>query len=231
MKREFYKNKIEQQPNRIDFQAEQSEFQEKTSIINDVQNKYKLYIDHYLEKNQDQWVDAPLFDLIDANWDQQEVITYIDYNLNKNWNTLSNDDLWQLKNLKTVLEKQDYKEKIHVFPNSVNFWIVDWYYEINWVQYQITKKEIKKLKKNKYKLILQREWSKLTEKFQIHYDWSDFVSIYNQFWIHIWRQNLNKWNTIYIEWNKYRKEQYQTSWKIEINSLWKTIHLDLIFIK
>jgi hypothetical protein len=54
MKREFYKNKIEQQPNRIDFQIEQSEFQEKTSIINDVQNKYKLYIDHYLKKNQDQ---------------------------------------------------------------------------------------------------------------------------------------------------------------------------------
>jgi hypothetical protein len=34
---------------------------------------------------------------------------------------MSKDDLLQLKDLKKVLEKQDYKEKIHMFPHNVNF--------------------------------------------------------------------------------------------------------------
>ena len=228
MKIEFYKDKIENQPSHTDFQTEQTEFQEQANIIEDIQNKYKIYIDYYLERDKKESTKISLFDLIDANWDQKKVINYLEFK--KRNENISKDDLSQINSLKSILEKQDYNEKIHMFPNNVNFWIVDWYYEINWKKYQLIKKEIKKLRKNRYKLILQKEWSKLTEKFQIHYDWSDFVSIYNQFWMYIWRENLNKWNTIFIEWNKYRKEQYQTSWKLEINSLWKTIHLNLVFI-
>jgi len=231
MNQAFYTNQVEQQWNSIDFQNEQSEFQERTDIIEDVQNKYKLYIDHYLEKEQTQWIDAPLFDFIDANWDQENVITYIDFELEKRKKQLSKDDQSQLKDLKSVLEKQDYKEKIHVFPNSVNFWIVWGYYILEDKSYWMVMQEIKKLRKNKYKLLLQREWSKVVDKFEIHYDWSDFVSIYDQFWKHLWRQNINKSNTIFIEWNKYRKQQYQTSWKLHFKPTYnESIELDLIFI-
>jgi hypothetical protein len=90
---------------------------------------------------------------------------------------------------------------------------------------------IKKIRKNRYKLLLQREWKKNIEKYEIHYDWSDYVSIYNQFWIRIWREKIEKDRTILINWNKYRKEQYQTLWKLKFKpSNNEVTELDLIFI-
>ncbi len=228
MKEEFYTEQISNQANNLDFKAEQSEFKTKSETIQEVQDEYKLYIDHYLEKDQSKWVDAPLFDLIDANQDQKKVITYIDYELE---NKHSKDDLKQLKDLKTVLEKQDYKEKIHIFPNNINFWILWWEYkEKSWEEHKLTMHNIKKIRKNRYKLLLQRDWSNRIEKYQINYDWSDYVSIYNQFWIRLWREQIEKGNTIFIEWNKYRKEQSQTEWELTIKTSKGNYNLDLIFV-
>lgn len=231
MDAKFYKNQIVEQEGNIDFKKEQSEFWSRSEIIDEVRDEYKLYIDHYLQKEQDKWVNAPLFNYIDANQDQEKVITYIDYELKDNANDLSKDDLSQLENLKTVLEKQDYKEKIHIFPNNVNFWILSGIYkEKNWEEHKIIMQNIKKLRKNRYKLLLQREWSKRIEKFEIHYDWSDYVSIYDQFGTRIWRELIKKDDTIFIEWNKYRKEQYQTEWELTINTPKESIELNLVFV-
>jgi len=231
MKEEFYTQQISQQANNLDFKSEQSEFEIKSQTIQEVQDEYKLYIDHYLGKDQSKWVDAPLFDLIDANQDQKKVITYIDYELKDNAEDLSEDDLKQLKDLKTVLEKQDYKEEIHIFPNNINFWILWWKYEEkSWGEHKIIMHNIKKLRKNRYKLLLQIEWSNRIEKYQINYDWSDYVSIYNQFWIRLWREKIEKGNTIFIEWNKYRKEQSQTEWELTIKTSKGNYNLDLIFV-
>jgi len=232
MNEEFYIKHVNNQINNTDFKAEQSEFSTRSKVIEEVQEQYKLYIDHYLQKDQKEWVDAPLFDLIDANWDQEKVITYIDYELKDNAHDLSKDDINQLKDLKTVLEKQDYKEHIYVFPNSVNFWILSGITRNkNWEENKIIMHNIKKLRKNRYKLLLQREWSKNIEKYEIHYDWSDYVSIYNQFWMRLWREKIDRDKTILINWNKYRKEQYQTQWKLKFNpSNNEETELDLVFV-
>jgi len=232
MNEEFYTKQINNQVNNTEFKAEQSEFSTRTKVIEEVQDEYKLYIDHYLQKNQKEWIDAPLFDLIDANWDQDKVITYIDYELKDNAHDLSKDDINQLKDLKTVLKKQDYKEHIYVFPNSVNFWILSGIIkDKNWEEHKIIMHNIKKLRKNRYKLLLQREWSKNIEKYEIHYDWSDYVSIYNQFWMRLWREKIDKDKTTLINWNKYRKEQYQTLWKLKFKpSNNEETELDLVFI-
>lgn len=231
MEAKFYKNQTIKQANNTDFQQEQSEFSIRSKIISEVQDEYKLYIEHYLKKDQSEWVDAPLFDFIDANWDQQKVITYIDYELKDNPEDLSNDDLTQLENLKTILEKKDYKEKIHVFPNNVNFWIIWWkYIEKNWNENQIKMQSVKKLRKNVYKILLQKQWSKTVDKYEIHFDWSDYVTVFNQFWTRLWRQLIKKDKTIFIEWNKYRKQQYQTEWELTINTPKDSIELDLVFV-
>ena len=231
MQEEFYTEQVGHQANNIDFKSEQKEFTTRSDTIERVQDEYKLYIDHYLQKDQKEWVDAPLFDLIDANWDQEDVITYIDFELENKLKGTSKDDLAQLKDLKTVLEKQDYKERIYVFPNNVNFWITSWTYEEKWKRYNIVMQEIKKLRKNRYKLLLQREWSKSIDKFEVHYDGSDYVSIYDQFGSRIWRELIEKDKTIFINWNKYRQEQYQTLWKLAFSpSNDESIELDLVFV-
>ena len=231
MKLKFYTDQIHNQTKNIDFKEEQSEFSNRSKVISEVQEEYKLYIEHYLKKDQSKWVDAPLFDFIDANWDQQKVITYIDYELKDNPEDLPNDDLIQLKNLKTILEKKDYKEKVPVFPNNVNFWIIWWkYIEKNWSETKIKMQNIKKLRKNVYKILLQKKWSKIVDKYEIHYDSTDYVSIYDQFWTRLWRELIKKDKTIFIEWNKYRKQQYQTEWMLTINTPKNNIELNLVFV-
>jgi hypothetical protein len=90
---------------------------------------------------------------------------------------------------------------------------------------------IQKIRENRYKLLLKKEWSNRIEKYQINYDWTDYVSIYNQFWIRIWREKIEKDRTILINWNKYRKEQYQTLWKLKFKpSNNEVTELDLVFI-
>ena len=227
----FYNNQTNNQINSKEFKSEQTDFETRNEIIKEVQDEYKLYIDHYLKKDQSKWVDASLFDLINANNDQDKVITFINYEIKDNPENLSKDNLTQLKNLKTVLQTQDYKEKIKVFPNNVNFWIMSGIYkEKNWEEYEITYNKVIKLRKNKYKLILQTKWSNTFHKYKINFDWSDYVSIYNQFWIRLWREKIKKEDTVYIEGNKYKKWQYQTKATLEIHSKEENIKLDLLFV-
>jgi hypothetical protein len=89
---------------------------------------------------------------------------------------------------------------------------------------------IKKLRKNVYKILLQKQWSKIVDKYEIHFDWSDYVTVFNQFWTRLWRQLIKKDKTIFIEWNKYRKQQYQTEWELTINTPKDSIELDLVFV-
>ena len=227
----FYKKNTTDKIQSSEFQHEQKEFKTKSEVIKEVQNKYKLYIDHYLQKDQSRWVDSALFDLIDAEQYQKKVITYIDFETNNNPKNLNSDDLTQLKNLKKVLENKDYKEDIYNFPNSVNFWILSWkYIEKYWKESNIIYNKIQKLRKNRFKLLLQKEWTKNIDKYQINYDWSDYVSIYNQFWIRLWREKIEKSETIFIKWNKFREWQYQTRWKLTLNTHKNKIELELIFI-
>ena len=46
----------------------------------------------------------------------------------------------------------------------------------------------------------------------------------------MWREEIKKGNTVLIEWNRYRKEQYQTEWELEIKSPSEKIDLDLLFV-
>jgi hypothetical protein len=117
-----------------------------------------------------------------------------------------------------------------MFPHNVNFWITSWSYNIDWKKSNIIMHQIKKLRKNRYKLLLKREWSKIIDKFEMQYDWSDYVSIYDQFWKHIWRELISKEKSIFIEWNKYRKAQTQTHWELNISTPRESIDLDLVFV-
>jgi len=52
MKLKFYTDQIHNQTKNIDFKEEQSEFSNRSKVISEVQEEYKLYIEHYLKKDQ-----------------------------------------------------------------------------------------------------------------------------------------------------------------------------------
>jgi hypothetical protein len=52
MEATFYKDQTIKQANNTDFKQEQSEFSIRSKIISEVQDEYKLYIEHYLKKDQ-----------------------------------------------------------------------------------------------------------------------------------------------------------------------------------
>jgi len=231
-----------------DFYSRQMEFTENSESISDVQNDSLLtnFISDYLQKNQKDWVDDSLVTFIRAKWDSQNVIKYITYSLNNNPDNLSNDDLIQLAYLKTRLEErelnslQDSVEK----NRNIDFEIVWWTIEVKiikvkfkwWIRtktrnetYDIVNEKIVDLWDNRYKILLKRENSSRTYKFEIKYTWWHWVTVYDQYWKYIWRQVIETKQKTIIKWNRNRKEIYQTPGSFTIDTKKLKIKLNIMF--
>lgn len=236
-----------------DFYNKQMEFVKESYDISELQNDKILLsiINDYLKKNRKEWVDNDLVNFINAKWDKNNVIKFITYTLNNNPNNLSTDDLMQLANLKTALIKNELNSIQWTLEKSrnIDFQIVWWTItvktlQIKWkwwlnfskwktrdIAYEITDEQINRVKwtNNKYEILLKRENSNRIYKFYIKYNWWNSLTIYDQYWWYIWRQIIETKQKTIIQWNNYRKEIYQTPWKLTIDTKKEKIKLDIMF--
>lgn len=233
------------------FYEKQREFVENSGEISEVQNDKILLsiINDYLKKNHREWVENSLVNFINAKWDKKNVIKYITYTINNNPNNLSNDDLMQLANLKTALvqnELNSIQDSIESEKN-IDFEIVWWTIsvkttKIKWkwwlkfskwktrdIPYQIVNDKIIDLWNNKYRILLKRQNSSRTYKFDIKYNWWHSIIAYDQYWRYAWRTIIETKNKTIIKWNRYRKEIYNTPASITINLRNEKIKLNIMF--
>lgn len=231
-----------------DFYRKQMEFVDNSNEIAEVETDEILLwiINDYLEKKQSQWVDDSLVNFINQRWSKENVIKYITYTLNNNSNNLSNDDLFQLANLKSELVKNELNSiKNSIESNrNIDFEIVWWTITVkttkiqfSWwlktktrdVEYDIVNEKIVDLWNHKYKILLKRENSSRTYSFEIKYNWWHSLTIYDQYWKYIWRQIIETKQKTIIKWNHYRKEIYQTPGAFTINTKHEKIKLNIMF--
>ena len=233
------------------FYEKQMEFVDNSNEINEVQTDSLLLniIKDYLKKSSNEEINPSLINFINAKWDKENVIKYITYTLNNNSENLSSDDLFQLANLKTALVKdelnslQNWVEK----NRNIDFEIVWWSItvktmNINWkwwlkfskwktknISYDIVNEKIIDLWNKKYRILLKRENSSITYKFDIKYNWGHSLTVYDQYWRYIWRQVIETKQKTIVRWNSYRKEIYQTPWSFTINTNKENIKLNIMF--
>ncbi len=234
-----------------DFYSKQMEFIDNWNEISEIQTDSILLwiINDYLKWNHREWVDESLVNFIEAKWDKNNVIKYITYIINNNPNNLSNDDLMQLANLKTALVKWELNSIQNNIEDrrNIDFEIVWWTItvktiKINWkwwlkfskwktrnIPYNIVNEKIIDIWDNKYKVLLKRENSDRVYSFIIKYKWWHSITIYDKYWKYINRQIIETKHKTIIQWNRYRKEIFNTPGSFTINTKKEKIKLHIMF--
>jgi len=97
------------------------------------------------------------------------------------------------------------------------------------IQYDIVNEKIINIWENKYKILLKREWSSRTYEFDIKYNWWHSITVYDKYWRYIWRQIIETKQKTIVQWNRYRKEIYQTPATITLDTKQEKIKLQIMF--
>lgn len=103
-----------------DFYKEQIEFVQNRDNINEIISEYSNFLNNYLKNNFKDWVDEWLITFIEAKWDKEKIIKYINYIMENNPNNLGSDDLFQLANLKKTLIKNELSSINHSIEKNRN---------------------------------------------------------------------------------------------------------------
>lgn len=234
-----------------DFYSRQMEFVDKWNEIAEIEtDKVLLWIiNDYLKKEESEWVSNSIVNFINQRWNKNTVIEYITYILNNNPNNLENDDLFQLANLKNELVKNEISQiRSSVEQNwNIDFEIVWWTITVKtisvkhewWlkfskeksreIEYDIVNEKITDLWNNRYNILLKAEGSRKEFEFNIKYSWWHSVTIYDKDWRYIWRQIIETKEKTIIKSNWYRKEVYQTPWRLTIDTKDENIRLKIMF--
>jgi len=229
-----------------DFYSKQMEFVDNQNEISEIQTDNILLwiIDDYLKWNYKEWVDNSLVNFINAKWDKNNIIKYITYTLNNNPNNLSNDDLIQLANLKTALVRWELNSIQNSIEDrrNIDFEIVWWtitakVLKLNWklkwkvkdITYDIVNEKIIDMWEGKYKILLKRENSNRTYSFLIKYKWGHSITVYDKYWRYIDRQVIETKHKTIVQWNRYRKEIFNTPGSFTINTRKEKIRLNIMF--
>ena len=236
----------------MNFHERQMEFLDNKNEIQStsVDDILMWIINNHLEKTHDEWTPESLINFINSRWDKDNVIKYITYTLNNNPNNLSNDDLFQLANLKTALVKNELNsinnsiEKNRNIDFEIVWWTITEKYtglprhewglkfskgKTKYIEFDIVNEKITDLWNGKYEILLKKEKSSRTYKFLIKYNWWNSMTIYDNFWRYISRQVIETKQKTIIQWNRYRKEVFNTPWRLTIDTEDMNIKLNIMF--
>lgn len=203
-----------------DFYRDQANSIDNAETIREMQSKYQRFLDSYLQKSYEEWVDNWLLSLIQANWDQIDFKTFIDYLLKNKQENFGNDDVYQLAELRNqVINLREELEDLWPRDFQIIWWKM-WSYEFRWSE------NFKYLGRNFYEVNIDfskiknhevNSWLNIRttynrgDKFYIHYDWNNVIKYYswNSFENRrlLWQQVIShknetvvRWNTIYNRW-------------------------------
>jgi len=225
--------------NPTDFYEKQKTHLENAQAINEVKSEYDAFLKEYLRKDFKEWVDESILAFIEAKWDKEKVIKYINYIIDSNPEKLSTDDLSQLAALKNTLIRREINGiKLDYEKNILDFEIVWWTIEIKTINlkgkvkdinYPIIDSRVISRWNNRYNIKLKRENSNREYNFDIKYNWWNSITIYDQYWRYIWTQIIEAKEKTIIRQGRGYTEVYKTPWIVRIETNDTKIKLDIMF--
>lgn len=203
-----------------DFYKNQASTIENAEIIRNMQSKYQRFLDNYLQKSFDEWVDRWLLELVKANWDNINFRVFIDYLLNTQADLLDADDVYQLAALRNeVINLREEIEQLWARDFEIIQWNI-WSYSFMWNDsfkylwrnfYEVNI-DFSKIKTKEVRswLNIERQYNRW-EKFYIEYDWNNVIKYYSGRNFNnkrlLWHEVIShkfeierRWNTVYRKW-------------------------------
>jgi hypothetical protein len=218
----------------------------------DIKSEFWELIDDYLDetnKTEESNIFLDWILLKSKNLSKVQFHTLVSY-VNEKREQASWDNKMQLLNLWAWLYNTKEKAKIEKNEeiDNIDFEITGWSITVKtlkifhkkglkfWsdtknVEYDIVDEKILKIWADKYKILLKRENSDRIHEFIIKYKWWNSITIFDEYWRYIWRQQIKTKEKLIVEWHKYRKKIYKTPWKITIDTKGLKIKLNLVFNK
>lgn len=200
-----------------DFYRDQGEAIENAPAIREMQSTYSRFLDAYLEKSFDEWIDRWLLSLVQANWDQINFKNFLDYLLQNEQENFSNDDVYQLAELRNeVINLREELEDLGPRDFQIVWWRM-WSYEFIWSDsfeylwgnfYEVNIDFSKVSRQEVASWLNIRTQFDRWDKFYIHYDWNNVIKYYSGRDFNnrrlLWQEVIShkeetvvSWNTIY----------------------------------